>query len=50
MPIGNYGNISGDPMFVDPANGDFTLDPSSPASGAAPSGTDIGKTGGVFGW
>ena len=31
--IDGEGNISIDPMFVDPANGDFSLDPASLAAG-----------------
>jgi Protein of unknown function (DUF1565) len=31
--IDGEGNISVDPMFVDPASGDFSLDPASPAVG-----------------
>ncbi len=31
--IDGEGNISVDPMFVDPASGDFSLDPASPAAG-----------------
>ncbi len=31
--IDGDGNISVDPMFVDPASGDFSLDPASPAAG-----------------
>ncbi len=31
--IDGVGNISVDPMFVDPAGGDFSLDPASPAVG-----------------
>lgn len=39
------GNISGDPGFVDPASGDFSLDPASPAVGAGDGGGDLGHTG-----
>ena len=31
--VDGEGNISIDPMFVDPASGDFSLDPASPAAG-----------------
>jgi hypothetical protein len=31
--IDGAGNISVDPMFIDPAGGDFSLDPASPAAG-----------------
>lgn len=31
--VDGEGNISVDPMFVDPASGDFSLDPASPAAG-----------------
>ena len=40
--IDGEGNISDDPMFVDPASGDFSLDPASPAAG-------LGATGAVHG-
>jgi parallel beta-helix repeat protein/predicted outer membrane repeat protein len=57
-PVGSNGNILGDPLFVDEASGDYSLDAASPAidAGLVPvpdaDGTrsDIGKTGGPFGW
>ncbi len=36
------GNLSEDPRLVDPANGDFTLRPGSPALGTGPNGLDRG--------
>jgi hypothetical protein len=36
------GNVVGDPLFVDPANKDFQLQPLSPAVGTGPNGTDMG--------
>ncbi|MDZ4783978.1 MAG: lamin tail domain-containing protein [Planctomycetia bacterium] len=36
------GNVSEDPRLVDPANGDFTLRPGSPALGTGPNGLDRG--------
>jgi len=57
-PIGANGNIAGDPLFVDAASGDYSLDATSPAIDAGlvyvhdDDGTrsDIGKTGGPAGW
>ncbi|MGC9328346.1 MAG: right-handed parallel beta-helix repeat-containing protein, partial [Candidatus Hinthialibacter sp.] len=37
--------ISADPMYVDPENGDFTLQPGSPAAAAGQDGTYIGSQG-----
>ncbi len=36
------GNVAGDPLFVDPANKDFHLQPLSPAIDTGPGGTDMG--------
>ncbi len=36
------GNLDGDPMFVDPAAGDYALQDTSPARGQAPDGLDLG--------
>jgi hypothetical protein len=36
--IDGEGNISVDPLFVDPASGDFSLDPASPALGLGATG------------
>jgi hypothetical protein len=57
-PTGSNGNITGDPAFVDAAGGDYSLGPTSDAIDAGDpmiddaDGTrsDIGKTGGPFGW
>jgi hypothetical protein len=43
--IDGEGNITGDPLFTDPASGDFSLRSSSPALGAGAEGTDLGYTG-----
>ena len=39
------GCISANPLWVDPVNGDFTLDASSPCKGAASDGGDMGYRG-----
>ncbi len=36
------GNVVGDPLFVEPANKDFHLQPLSPAIDTGPNGTDMG--------
>jgi|GEM_PF-2855767 len=40
--INGNGNIQGNPLFVDPNNNDFNLQPSSPCIGAGTAGTDMG--------
>ncbi len=42
QPIGGVDTIAGDPLFANPAGGDFTLKAGSPAIGAATDGGNIG--------
>jgi len=42
--LAGEGNISADPLFVDPSSGDYRLTPPSPCVGTARDGTDMGAT------